>query len=386
MFNHKYEIRPAFYLDPAALRRRFQLCGIAHIIFMPFLLFFVTMYFGLQNVYDWRSTKQYLGPREWSLPAKWTFREFNELPHIFERRLGPSYKAAEAYVGLFGTNEVVAALGRIFVFIGGSLSAVLIGLAAMNDAILLHVKIADWNLLWYAGIFGVIYSGGKSMIPNAAAEPKSARNLFAEIDQALADVAEHTHYFPETWKGRGWDQATYKAFSSMFMYKARLFVKELVSLVLAPYILCVSLAKCAEPICEFVVAIRTEILGAGEVCGYATFDFDKFCDETWDGRTIGIEDPMVGSLAESILQTGNVDEATRRFPKPKARLGKMEKSFFSFKVRFVLTVFAMVNFRHLSPLISFVIYRMPILVGNARHLVRLLSIELSRTNGKRWQL
>jgi len=219
----------------------------------------MTMYFGLQNLYNWKSTKQYLGPREWSLSAKWTFREFNELPHLFERRLGPSYKAAEAYLGLFGSSELVAALGRIFVFIGGSLSAVLIGFAAMNDAILLHVKIADWNLLWYAGIFGVIYSGGKSMIPNAVAEPQSARNLFAEIDRALAEVADDTHYYPETWKGRGWDQDTYKAFSFLFMYKARLFVKELVSLVLAPYILCVSLARFAEPICEFVVASRTEI-------------------------------------------------------------------------------------------------------------------------------
>ena len=33
MFNHKYQIRPAFYLDPAALRRRFVICGIAHAIF-----------------------------------------------------------------------------------------------------------------------------------------------------------------------------------------------------------------------------------------------------------------------------------------------------------------------------------------------------------------
>lgn len=53
MFNHKYQIRPAFYLDPSALRRRFILCGIAHLVFMPFLLFFVTLYFGLQNAYDY---------------------------------------------------------------------------------------------------------------------------------------------------------------------------------------------------------------------------------------------------------------------------------------------------------------------------------------------
>ena len=93
-----------------------------------------------------------------------------------------------------------------------------------------------------------------------------------------------------------------------------------------------SLAKCAEPICEFVLVTRTEMLGAGEVCGYATFDFDKFKDERWVGRTIGEAEPMVGSLTESIMELRSVDEATRRFPKPKARYGKMEYSFFNFKV------------------------------------------------------
>ena len=32
----------------------------------------------------------YLGPRKWSPRALWKFREFNELPHIFERRYAAS--------------------------------------------------------------------------------------------------------------------------------------------------------------------------------------------------------------------------------------------------------------------------------------------------------
>jgi hypothetical protein len=70
MFNHKYQIRPAFYLDPSALKRRFILCGIAHAVFMPFLLFFMTLHFSMRNIYDMKSSKQYLGPRDWTLPAK----------------------------------------------------------------------------------------------------------------------------------------------------------------------------------------------------------------------------------------------------------------------------------------------------------------------------
>jgi autophagy-related protein 9 len=332
MFNHKYQLRPAFYLDPQALRRRFILCGVAHVVFMPFLLFFLLLHFGLRNAYDWKSTKQYLGPRDWSSLAKWTFREFNELPHDFERRLSPSYEAAEEYIKLFGHSEIFAAIGRILVFVGGSFGAVLFTFAAMNDAILLHVKIADWNLLWYAGVAGVIYSAGKSMLPTESSESRSSRNLFAEINAALVNVATHTHHYPDIWKGRGWDQATHKLFSAMFKYKAQLFALEMASIIVAPYVLCVSLANCSESICEFILAVKAELSGAGEVCGFATFDFDRFGDENWEGKTMGKKEILGETLSESILRFNDVEVAMNRHPKPKTQHGKMEKSFFTFKV------------------------------------------------------
>ena len=299
---------------------------------MPFLLFFITAYFGLQNAYDWKSTKEYLGPREWSQPAKWMFREFNELQHVFDRRMEPSYAAAERYLGLFGSNELLAALGRIMVFVGGSFGAILFAFAAMNDAILLHVKIANWNLLWFAGVFGVVYSGGKALIPKPEAQPKSARNLYAEIDAALMNVANHTHYYPDTWKGRGWDQDTNRAFNRMFKYKAKLFVSELLSLIFAPYVLYFSLANCAEAICEFVIAAKAEIPGAGDVCGFATFDFATFNDERWTGHGQS-RDLLAGSLVDSIMQSGNIEEARKLVPRPSAKLRKMERSHENFKVR-----------------------------------------------------
>lgn len=352
MYNHKYQLRPAFYLDPNSLKRRFFLCGIGHVIFMPFLLFFMTLYFSLQNAYDWKSTKNYLGPREWALAAKWTLREFNELPHLFEQRMEPSYDAAEKYLKLFRQNEIITAIGRILVFLGGSLGAVLFAFAAMNDAILLHVKIADWNLLWYAGVVAATYSTGKAMLPSEEKKNPTRTyhtNLSQEMDLALEQVAKHTHHYPDVWKGRGWDKTTtYKAFKKMYQYKAKLFAIELASIVVAPVILCISLPRCAERICDFILAIRAEVAGAGDMCGYSTFDFDKFGDELWEGKTLGrsVENlqqavaaaqqrnppPVVtGSLTESIMQSGNVLESTQQFPIPRAKEGKMEKSFFSFK-------------------------------------------------------
>lgn len=57
-------------MGPSALKRRFLLCGVAQAIFMPFLLIFMIFHFFFLNVHDWRSSKNYLGPKEWSNIAK----------------------------------------------------------------------------------------------------------------------------------------------------------------------------------------------------------------------------------------------------------------------------------------------------------------------------
>ena len=340
MFNHKYEIRPAFYLDAVSLKRRLQVCGVVHALLLPFLILFVLLHFLLRNVYDFKTTQQYMGNKEWSMIAQWKFREFNELPHVLEQRLEPSYEAAENYIKLFGASEWLAAIGKLLVFLGGAMGGVLLVLGVMNDAILLHVQLWGRNLLWYAGIAGIVYSIGKGLLPSKEAQPKARRgNLFADMDAALKNVSTHTHYYPETWKGRGWDSKVYGSFSELFDSKVKLFAYELQALVLAPYILVFQLSNCAPAICEFCLAVKSRVQGVGDLCGYSTFDFDTFKDEAWEGRTLGksimppdttIVEPTE-SLTQSIMRTGNVEDVTRHHPKPRARQGKMEKSFFSFQ-------------------------------------------------------
>jgi hypothetical protein len=270
---------------------------------------------------------------------RWTFREFNELPHAFERRMGPSYEAGESYLKLFTQSSAITSLGRLLVFISGSLGAVLLTFAAVNDAILLHVKIGDWNLLWYVGMLGATYAIGKGLLPDPAIHPPYTRNLFSEMDKSLSKVATHTHYYPDVWKKRGWDALTQKAFQGMFTNKAKLFALELCSVILAPILLCTSLRKSADDICEHVQKLKMDVPGAGDMCGYSCFDFDSFQDESWESDRVDDSDEEkigVGNLGTS-LDT-SISETVSSSPmesqsRPKARFGKMEKSLFSFKVR-----------------------------------------------------
>jgi hypothetical protein len=76
------------------------------------------------------------------------------------------------------------------------------------------------------------------------------------------------------------------------------------------------------------MTIKAEVPGAGDLCGYSTFDFDEFGDDSFEGKTMG---EARGSVAASVAELQHVEAATRMHPKPKAYYGKMEKSFFSFK-------------------------------------------------------
>ncbi|CAM9743593.1 unnamed protein product, partial [Laminaria digitata] len=125
MFSDKFTVRRAFLEDVRALRVRLVLVGLAHVVLLPFLLLFMVVYFFLQNAQEWHSSKSYLGPREWSPLARWTFREFNELQHFFERRMSGSYVHANAYLMRF-PRPVLASLMRVIRFVSGAVVAVLL--------------------------------------------------------------------------------------------------------------------------------------------------------------------------------------------------------------------------------------------------------------------
>ena len=253
---------------------------------------------------------------------------------MFERRLEPSYQAAEDYLKLFAPSAFISSIGRILVFLSGSLGAVCVALAAVNDAILLHVKIGNWNLLWYVGMLGVAYSIGKSMLPDNTVIPKYHHNLFAEMDARLIQVSNHTHYHPEFWKKRGWDNIIKGAFSELFQYKVKLFVVEVVSIIVAPFILCYSLPPRAMDICSFVQTVKSEVPGTGDHCGFATFDFEHFQDDNWEGEHSNDDNSTDGHAVETSGSGRNRNSFYSKFSpsqRPKPKMGKMEKSFFNFK-------------------------------------------------------
>ena len=48
-----------------------------------------------------------IGSRAYSPFARWKFREFNELPHLFQKRLNQSYLIANRYIDQFPKTKTV---------------------------------------------------------------------------------------------------------------------------------------------------------------------------------------------------------------------------------------------------------------------------------------
>jgi autophagy-related protein 9 len=56
---------------------------------------------------EYHKNPSHVGGRQYTPFAQWKFREFNELPHLFKRRLHESYPAASEYIEQF-PNEKLA--------------------------------------------------------------------------------------------------------------------------------------------------------------------------------------------------------------------------------------------------------------------------------------
>lgn len=267
----EWSLYACFDIDGRDLKRRFIVAGIVHVLLMPFLLAFMSLRFFLMNAQEWRENKT-LGPREWSTVARWQFRELNELPHVFEARLNASREHADNYLKMF-PRPILAALARTVAFIAGAFVATLVFLVAVlpgGDALLLYVHLGDKNLLWYFGAASVIFAIARSF--------ENEVDEFVEpqrFEDAMAKVAQHTHCFPEEWRGKCNTHQVRAAFSAAFRYKIVLFFEEISSVLLAPLVLCFALPRCANDVQAFVKDNTVVLDGFGPVLRHSLFDFEE---------------------------------------------------------------------------------------------------------------
>ncbi|KAK9845371.1 hypothetical protein WJX81_004761 [Elliptochloris bilobata] len=263
--DKSFTIRESFVADVAGLQRRFRRMAVVNLVLAPFLLAFLLIYFFMRNAERLYHQPSAAGARRWSPLAAWRLREFNELPHYTAHRLNASHKAAERYIAQFPSAALNHA-ARFVAFVAGSFAALLL-FAALVDDVLLERHLFGRTIVWWGAVLGVVLAVSRAFIVEAG--------MACEPELALLEVVAHTHWLPRHWRGRAHTREVQGQFEQLFQYKALMFVEELASVVLTPFVLYVSLPKCVPAILAFVRDFTLHVDGVGDICSLAAFDLQR---------------------------------------------------------------------------------------------------------------
>ncbi|KAG8730583.1 autophagy protein atg9 [Ceratobasidium sp. 414] len=311
LFDHRGTVRTVFLKEKnraglaAELKRRMIFFGLVNAIFAPFIVVYLMMHSFFRYFEEYHKNPSSLSTRQYTPFAKWTFREYNELPHIFARRLDNSYPAAIEYIDQF-PKEHVTIVARFVSFIAGSFAAVLILASLFDSDIFLHFEVTPGKtVVFYITVFSGVVAIARGMVPDP-------HRVF-DPELLLREVVSHTHYMPPDWEGQLHSKLVHTKFGNFFAVRATIFVQEVISVLLTPFILLYSLPPCSNKIIDFFREFTWHVEGLGYVCSSAVFDLKRHGHHA-GGPDLGAE---LGGSAED------------RFA---GKEGKMEKSFLNFKV------------------------------------------------------
>jgi autophagy-related protein 9 len=271
VFNRKGQVRPLFLKDTHrkslsdALRKRFITMGFVSLIFAPFLAGFAITKHFFQNFNEYQKNPAQIGSREYTRFAQWKFREFNELYHLFQRRVNMSYPFATRYINQFPKDKTVQA-AKFVTLVSGAVVSVL-GLATILDQEnFLNFEVTPGRTtIFYIGLFGSIWAVARGLLPDD--------NMVYDTAFSIQEVIEFTHYAPAHWTGRLHTVGVRDEFSQLYQMKVVIFLEEVLSMIFTPFVLWFSLPKCSERIIDFFREFTVHVDGIGYVCSFAEFNF-----------------------------------------------------------------------------------------------------------------
>ncbi|KAJ5168051.1 Autophagy-related protein 9 [Penicillium canariense] len=282
VFNEQGQLRTLFLKDTHrralsdGLRRRFIFAGIMNIFVAPFIVVYFLMHYFFRYFNEFKKNPSQIGSRQYTPLAEWKFREFNELWHLFERRINMSYPFASRYIDQFPKDKTVQ-VARFVAFISGALASVLALASVIDPELFLGFEITnDRTVLFYLGIFGTVWAFARGLAPEET-------DVF-DPEYALRELIDFTHYFPSTWKGRLHSDDVRKEFAILYQLKIVIFLEEILSMIFTPFVLWFSLPKCSDRLIDFFREFTVHVDGVGYLCSFAVFDFKKGTNVMSQGR------------------------------------------------------------------------------------------------------
>lgn len=273
VFNEQGQVRPYFLKDTHrralsdSLRRRFMFAGIMNVLCAPFIFVYFLLLFFFRYFNEYQKNPSEIGSRQYTPFAEWKFREFNELSHLFQRRINMSYPFASRYLDQFPKDKTVQ-LSRFVAFVTGALASVLALASVVDPELFLGFEITpDRTVLFYLGVFGTVWAVARGGVPG--------ENVVFDPEYTLKSVTGYTHYLPSHWRSRMHSDEVRSEFAILYKMKIVIFLEEMLSIILTPFVLWFSLPNSSDKIIDFFREFTVHVDGLGYVCSFAVFDFKK---------------------------------------------------------------------------------------------------------------
>ena len=296
VFNEQGQVRSLFLKDTHrqglinGFRSRFLFAGFISLLCAPFIVLYYMLFYFFRYFTEYQRNPSQIGSRQYTPFAEWKFREFNELQHLFERRINMSYPFASRYVDQFPKDKTIQVSGLV-AFVTGALASVLAVASLIDPESFLAFEITpERTVLFYLGVFGTIWAVARGNVPED--------NLVFDPEYALSNVTEYTHYMPSHWKGRLHTNEVRTDFTQLYQMKVYIFLEEVLSIILAPLVLWFSLPKCCDRLVDFFREFTVHVDGMGYVCSFAVFDFNK-----GGGNVARLDDAAARDLREEYYST-----------------------------------------------------------------------------------
>ncbi|OTB12566.1 hypothetical protein K445DRAFT_321012 [Daldinia sp. EC12] len=288
------------------MQTRFIFAAAMNLIFAPFAASALLIDFIFTYYNEFKTNTSSLGARQYTPLARWKFREFNELPHLFEERLNMSYPFAKHYIDQFPKKKTES-VARTVQFFSGALIAVLAIVGFSDPEMFVDFELfPGMNTFAFVALLTTTWAVARGMI--------SEENDVFDPEFAMQSVIEYTHYQPDQWKGRLHSYEVKAEFSELYKSRIIIFLEEITGVLVTPIVLFFSLPKCSDQIIDFFREFTIHVDGLGYVCSFAVFDFQK------DQRT-------------TKQQPGNTNDAREDYYATKH--GKMQASVHGFLDNYV---------------------------------------------------
>ena len=266
-FNYNGHLKATLFTDNTRyemidnIKRRLKIMSFVYLLFMPFIFIFLGFHSIFKYGERFYNKPELLIGRQWSIPYTWRFREYNELEHLFKKRLHESNKYTREYLNQFRSKKADT-IARCFIFIISALLIVLIIFSFINEYILLKLYISeDKTTLWYIGVLGSLLTLCRTFVVKK-------RQFEPHLHMKKLDT--YLRHIPRHWIAQANKSHIKQEIVQHYEYQIISIMKECAGVIFIPYIL-YHFCNHIESIAHFILHNTSTDQHLGRICSYSQF-------------------------------------------------------------------------------------------------------------------